>query len=559
MVGLADRFEAKVDHSGEHHLWTGAKKSDGTGLIKVAGRMTTARRVAWELAHGALPPGKEVASCPDEKACVRVDHLSVPGKAKPATGPRRRSTRGSGTKVQVRPGVWKLTANAGRYDDGRPRRVHKTVRAANEDEATREQIAFAAEVSASGHARTQAERDITVNQAVELYLAELSEEKGRERRTLRNYRGVHSRWFAPQIGEKRVRDVDDEDVVRVFGQMRRAGISRSRMQDGRNLYGPFFRWAKRRRLVRTNPMADFELPPSTHVAREHTPPEVEQLCAYLAAAVEVVPDVAPILTLAAVTGMRRGELVSIRRSRLYPEQHKVVIDAASDGRRIKQTKTRVEREIAVDPETMAMLTRHCACMDEVAAVGEVAVGVDAFVFSREPDCSLPMPADHVTKQVAVLKEHLGIANKRPETIALEDEALRLFRSKPEPRPDGKTGPRSRGGLSYEEIGRRLGRSTRWAFSAVASAQRREAADSRAAADMFDGSTIALRKFTSSELLDAGFNISMVAQRQGHSAQVLVKHYARFRPSADRKAAAHLGQVVHGAAPAVVPEDVAVDG
>ena len=47
-----------------------------------------------------------------------------------------------------------------------------------------------------------------------------------------------------------------------------------------------------------------------------------------------------------------------------------------------------------------------------------------------------------------------------------------------------------------------------------------------------------------ELLDAGFNISMVAQRQGHGPQVLVKHYARSRPSADRKAAEHLGQVVH---------------
>jgi hypothetical protein len=59
-------------------------------------------------------------------------------------------------------------------------------------------------------------------------------------------------------------------------------------------------------------------------------------------------------------------------------------------------------------------------------------------------------------------------------------------------------------------------------------------------DYFDGSMVALRKFTSSELLDAGFNISMVARRQGHGPHVLVKHYARGRPSADRKAAEHLG-------------------
>jgi hypothetical protein len=51
----------------------------------------------------------------------------------------------------------------------------------------------------------------------------------------------------------------------------------------------------------------------------------------------------------------------------------------------------------------------------------------------------PNPPDHVSRRVAALKEHLGIADKRPETIALEDEALRLFRSKPERRAAGQPG------------------------------------------------------------------------------------------------------------------------
>ena len=60
---------------------------------------------------------------------------------------------------------------------------------------------------------------------------------------------------------------------------------------------------------------------------------------------------------------------------------------------------------------------------------------------------------------------------------------------------------------------------------------------------FGGSLLALRRFTSSELLDAGFNVSMVAQRQGYGAQVLIKHYAKGRVTADRNAAEHLGRVV----------------
>ena len=100
-------------------------------------------------------------------------------------------------------------------------------------------------------------------------------------------------------------------------------------------------------------------------------------------------------------------------------------------------------------------------------------------------------------------------------------------------------------MSYAAIGERLGRSERWALLAVRSAEAREAARASGAMFNFDASIVALRKFTSSELLDAGFNISMVAHRQGHGAQVLVKHYAKSRRSADRKAAEHLGRVVHG--------------
>jgi hypothetical protein len=35
---LAARFEAKVDRSGEHHLWTGARYADGSGLMQANGK-----------------------------------------------------------------------------------------------------------------------------------------------------------------------------------------------------------------------------------------------------------------------------------------------------------------------------------------------------------------------------------------------------------------------------------------------------------------------------------------------------------------------------------------
>jgi integrase len=179
-------------------------------------------------------------------------------------------------------------------------------------------------------------------------------------------------------------------------------------------------------------MAEFELPTSLHMARERVPPEVDQLGRYLAVAVELVPDVAPVLTLGAVTGMRRGELVSVRRSAFDTRRGRLRVDTAIAGRRVKTTKTRVERDVTLDESTIAMLERHCAQMDARADQVGVQIGPGGFVFSLEPDCSLPMPAEYLTRQVAKLKAHLGIATKRPEVVALEDEALRLFRQKPGP-------------------------------------------------------------------------------------------------------------------------------
>ena len=116
--------------------------------------------------------------------------------------------------------------------------------------------------------------------------------------------------------------------------------------------------------------------------------------------------------------------------------------------------------------------------------------------------------------MGVLKGYLGIEDKRPETTALEDEALRRYRQE-QPARAGRSGPAPKGGLSFAEIGKQIGRSDRWVAGAVTAAERREQARAEGRTHTFDGSILALRRFTSTELLDAGFNINLVAQRQGH--------------------------------------------
>lgn len=356
MEDPARRFERHVDRTGEHHLWTGARDAArGTGRLKVEGRHVTAHRHAWELAHGALPPSARVLACPEEPACVRVDHLSIEGRSEVSRSSRAR--KGTGSIRQVRPGVWKLAATAPAGVDGGGKRLHRVVHVRTAREATDELANFVAEVRSAGRPSAEAV-SLRLDEAVERFLTEhLRDEKGREEKTIGGYRAVHRKWFAPHIGGRLVRDIDEATLDRLFGRMRAAGLSASSLNQAKSLYMPFFRWARKRGLTLRNPMAEFQLPTSTYVSPERIPPEVEELTALLAAAVEVVPEVAPVLALGAVTGMRRGELVGLRRSRVRWDERRLTVDAAVDGIRVKGTKTRRERSLYVDDATLAMLRR----------------------------------------------------------------------------------------------------------------------------------------------------------------------------------------------------------
>ncbi len=543
------RLASRVRTVAGHDLWNGKVDRSGVPVTKHNSKTTTVRRLVWELANGPLPSAVKVVPCPDEPLCVRLGHLALDKPPRAATRSHQpRARKGMGSMRQLRSGTWELRVTVGRWSDGRPRTYYRTVGATGGTDASAQLVSFVDEMRSGQQSSDRSVRELTVDEAIEIFLTEyLGNQKGREPKTINDYRMLHQKWFSPGIGAQRVNRVESATLDRLFGAMRQAGLSASRLNQAKSLYRPFFRWAKRRGMATRDPMVDFEIPTSTYLSTERTPPEIEQLTELLTTAVEVVPDIAPLLTLGAVTGMRRGELVGIRRSRVLWTDLRIVVDTAvTSSKRVKGPKTCHQRSFHVDGDTMAMLKEVCDGMDERAIIAGVDVCSDPYVFSLAPDCSRPIPPDYFTKQVGVLKGHLGIEDKRPETVHLENEALRLRRQPPGPRPPGMTGPAPKGGLSFREIGEQLGRSERWASFAIKAAERREVANATGLGKVhFDGSILALRKFTSSELLDAGFNISMVAQRQGHGPQVLARHYSKARESSDRRAADHLGRVIHG--------------
>lgn len=73
---LSERFLLKIRVSDDGcWLWTGARNSAGTGVMKVDGRPETASRVSWLIENGQLPDGQLYRTC--GRDCVFAEHLAL--------------------------------------------------------------------------------------------------------------------------------------------------------------------------------------------------------------------------------------------------------------------------------------------------------------------------------------------------------------------------------------------------------------------------------------------------------------------------------------------------
>jgi hypothetical protein len=135
------------------------------------------------------------------------------------------------------------------------------------------------------------------------------------------------------------------------------------------------------------------------------------------------------------------------------------VAADVDGKLKDPKRAQHRRLVPLDEGTLAVLRRQVEQIDERADLLGAPVPADPFLFSDKLDCSAPMLPSRVTKRLQVLKGHLGVEDKRPATIALEEEALRLRRDGTVDRV-GRPGPSPQNGaaMSYDDIGRALGRS-----------------------------------------------------------------------------------------------------
>ncbi len=171
-----------------------------------------------------------------------------------------------------------------------------------------------------------------------------------------------------------------------------------------------YKRAVRWRWVAVNPITQAEPPPAPKP--EPRPPSAADAARIVNEAWRD-PDWGAFVWLAMTTGARRGELCALRWDCVDLENAVLVLRcgvAKGNGGRwyMKDTKTHQQRRVSIDAETVDALRNHRARVEERAALLDVELRSDAFVFSLAPDQGTFLLPGSITQRYSKMARRLGI-------------------------------------------------------------------------------------------------------------------------------------------------------
>jgi integrase len=250
----------------------------------------------------------------------------------------------------------------------------------------------------------------TFNSLLDQWL-EHCESIGRSPTTLKKYRQIADAVVRPELGHKRLAKLTARDLDHLYAKLTAKGNAPATVRRVHALVGAALHQAERWDLVDRN------------VARRAQPPEVrtktidapslEDVQKLIAEAEDVEPMFAGLLSLAAVTGARRGELCGLRWPDVDWEARTLTIERSvyevqGGGWAIKGTKTHQARRIGLDELALEVLRRQRQSVEDLASRLELIIPDDAFMFSRSPTGSEPIMPNVLTKFTTRIARQSGV-------------------------------------------------------------------------------------------------------------------------------------------------------
>jgi integrase len=314
-----------------------------------------------------------------------------------------------GSKREIRRGVWELRVSLGNDPvTGKFRQLSKTFHGGSRaaDAALRDLVDQQAPGRADGVGAM-------VGQLLDRWLEEC-ERLDLSPTTIRTYKAQITKTIRPRLGKVKLSQLTARHLDDLYGAMKDAGNSPKTIRNHHAILSAALHQGVRWGWVRTN-VADQAKPPRV-AHRRVTAPSVEVVQQVIEEAGRRDPRLAPLLMLAALTGMRRGELCALRWSDV--DLTKGVIDVSRSlvvvvgGTSEKSTKTDRSRNVALDPVGIALLTAHRAKVEEWITEAGGELSDDAFVFSPFVEAETPFRPDNVTSFFIRVRDEVGAPGVR---------------------------------------------------------------------------------------------------------------------------------------------------
>ena len=318
-----------------------------------------------------------------------------------------RRPKAAGTIQQRGPDKWRFRVFVGTDPaTGNPRQLSKTVIARNLTEAQRQLRTWQQELEKAATAEQPASQVVTVRDLIDEWLRH-SQTRGRAPRTLHDARRSAETVIFPEFGDLPITDLTPRMLDECYrklatGEGRERPLKATSIRRHHGVLSASLSQAVRWGWIDRNP-AERSQPPSIERVELQvpTPDEVRSL---LAAAQTRGPHWGMLLTLAVLTGGRRGELCGLRWIDVEGDtiRFRRSIYRAGEERGEKTTKTGRERRIAIAEAGVAILTAWRTRCEEAAEAASVTMVDDAFIVSTYPDGSRPVNPDTLTSVVHTL-------------------------------------------------------------------------------------------------------------------------------------------------------------
>lgn len=282
-----------------------------------------------------------------------------------------------------------------------------------ESEAEKVRVRLLNQVDERRNPRTNATVNQLLDRRFEMFRGEPT--------TLETYRGYADNHIRRLIGDVKVGALDGDVFDSFYAELRRCRdhcsgrrhackpLSASTIRQIHYILSGALKRAVRWKWISVSPIDQAE--PPTPARPDPRPPSAEHAAQLLNEAWKD-PDWGAFVWLAMTTGARRGELCGLR-WREVDLKHGVLTyrtSIAQQGSETweKDTKTHQQRRVALDPETVAVLTEHRDRCETRSAQLEMQLDRDGFVFSLDPDCSTYIKPSTVTQRYDRMAARLGI-------------------------------------------------------------------------------------------------------------------------------------------------------